>query len=73
MRDKRHAEHIEQWARFVRGGNGWKKVHTEFIDAQFQKAHAFIRRLAKQNGGKEKIIKLYDIKNIKGYKKLLED
>lgn len=71
MRDKTHAEHIKSWAHFVRAGNDWKKIHTEFINAQFEMAHAFLKRLAKEKGGREKIIKLYNIKNIKGYAELL--
>lgn len=70
-RDKTHADHIESWAHFVKTNPNWKKIHTEFINAQFEKANSFIKRLLKQPNGKEKIIKLYKIKNKKGYSKLL--
>ena len=50
----------------MRNSNGeWKKIHSQFINAQFEKANAFYKRLAKQPGGKEKIIKLRGIKNLK--------
>ncbi len=72
MRDKTHMEQVEKWAYYVRDNpNDWKKIHTEFINALFKKQEDFIKRLAKTKGGKEKIIKLYNIKNINGYKKLL--
>ncbi len=72
MRDKSHMEQVERWAIFVREHpTEWKKIHTEFINAQFQKANEFIERLAQQPGGKEKIKKLYNITNPEAYKKLL--
>ena len=65
-------EAVERWANFVKNNpDKWKKVHTEFIDAQFKKSEDFIKRLLKQKDGAEKIIKLYNIKNIKGYQGLL--
>ncbi len=64
--DKQRTEQIHRWAKYDRTSNGeWKKIHTQFINAQFDKANAFYRRLAKQPGGKEKIIKLRGIKNLK--------
>ena len=72
MRDKTHMEQVEKWACYVRDNpNSWKKIHTEFINALFKKHEDFIKRLAKTKEGKQKIIKLYNIKNINGYKKLL--
>lgn len=72
MRDKTHNEFIEYWADYVRTHDDWKKHHTEFINAQFQMNEAFIQRLLKEKGGREKIIKIYDIKNMKGFPKLLK-
>ena len=67
-------EQVEQWARFVKEHpDRWKKIHTDFINAQFTKANDFIKRLAKSPGGKEKIIKAYNIKNVNGYKRLFEE
>ena len=58
------AEQIDRWAKYVRTSNGeWKKQHTLFIDAQIQKANDFYKRLSKQPLGKEKIIKIFGIKN----------
>jgi len=64
MRDPSHMEQIEQWANFVKNNpDKWKKIHTEFIDAQITKALDFIDRLAQTPGGKEKIIRAYNITN----------
>ena len=65
-------ESVERWANFIKSNpDKWKKIHTEFIDAQFEKCYGFLRRLSKQKNGAEKIMKLYNIKNLKGYPKLL--
>jgi hypothetical protein len=62
--DKERMKQIERWAEYVRTSNGeWKKIHSKFINAQFQKANAFYKRLAKQPNGREKIIKLLGLKN----------
>lgn len=62
---------LEKWAEFVKNNpTKWKKLHTEFINAQFEKAYAFMERLSKQPGGKEKLIKLYRIGNLSGYPSL---
>lgn len=70
---KQRTESIEKWAKYIKESNGeWKKIHTEFINSQFQKAEEFIKRLSKKKGGIDKIKKLYKIKNIKGYQDLLK-
>lgn len=67
-------DEIDRWIEYMRKNpSTWKKHHTEFINAQFEKADLFIRRLAKQPGGKKKIIEAYNIKNVKGYPGLLGD
>lgn len=74
MNEKERNERMEaviRWANYVRNNKNWKKEHTKFINAQFEKTYAFIRRLAKQKNGKEKIMKIYGIKNISGYPELL--
>lgn len=71
MRDKIHIEHVEKWANFVKINPDWKKHHTEFINAQFEMAEMFMKRLLKENDGREKVMKLYGIKNVEGYKELL--
>ena len=68
MRDHRHMEHVERWAAFVRENpTKWKKPHTEFINALFEKNQQFVERLLKTPRGKEKLIELYKIKNKEGY------
>ena len=64
-------EAVETWARKVKEGN-WKEEHTEFINSQFKKAESVIKRLSETKEGCEKIVKLYNIKNIKGYSTLLK-
>lgn len=61
-------EQVERWAHFVRDNpTKWKKIHTEFINALFDKHYQFRERLLKTPGGKEKLVKLYGIKNREGY------
>jgi hypothetical protein len=63
---------VERWAIFVRDNpTKWKKIHTKFIDAQFEKQRAFVKRLLKTKDGKEKFFKLYDITNRDGFKELV--
>ena len=57
---------VENWAKYVKTNKGWKNEHTKFINAQFKKHQEIMQKLSK-----EKIIKLYKIKNIKGYPDLL--
>jgi len=67
------SEEIDRWINYMKEHpNGWKKMHTRFIDAQFSKANKFIKRLAKQPDGKAKLINAYKIKNLKGYEGLLK-
>jgi len=67
-----HEDFIERWVKFMKDNpSEWKKHHTEFIDSQFEKANKVIQELSKTKEGKAKIIKMYNIKNIKGYKNLL--
>ena len=67
MRDKTHMQSVERWAVYVKENPGWKKIHTEFIDSQFEKAYSAIERILKTPNGREKIRKIYGIKNAKGY------
>lgn len=66
------SEEIDRWIQYMKDHpDTWKAEHSMFINAQFNKADAFIRRLLKEPNGREKIIKAYNIKNINGYKGLL--
>ena len=59
-----HQEQIERWAIFVKKNpTQWKKIHTEFIDALFDKHEQFRKRLLETPGGKEKLFKLYSVKD----------
>ena len=72
MRDKTHADFIERWADFVKKNpDRWQPILDEFIDSQYNMHDKFIERLRKTEKGREKIIKLYNIKNKRGYEKLL--
>ena len=72
MRDASHEDQIKRWVSFVKNHpSKWKKIHTEFINAQFEKAERMYQKLSKTKKGKEKIIKIFNIKNIKGYPSLL--
>ncbi len=73
MRDKTHGEFIERWASFVRNNppEKWQIILDEFIDAQYDIHQRFLERIRNTKEGREKIIKLYSIKNLNGYKKLL--
>ncbi|MFH1439702.1 MAG: hypothetical protein ABIG89_03990 [Candidatus Woesearchaeota archaeon] len=72
MRDL-HLQSLEKWAHFVRNNpDKWKSIHTKFINAQFEKHREFLKRLLKLPDGEDKIIKLYNIKNISGYPNLLK-
>jgi len=66
------SEEIDRWIVYMRAHpKTWKKIHTQFINAQFEKSERFIKNLLKQPGGREKIIAAYHIKNVDGYKELL--
>ena len=71
MRDKTHIESVEKWAAYVRTHPDWKKIHTQFVNAQLQKAYDAMHKIAKQPNGKKKLKELYGIQNENGYKKLL--
>ena len=67
------SEEIDRWIKYMKENpDKWKKIHTVFINAQFSKANNFIKELIKEPNGKEKIIKAYGIKNLKGYENLLK-
>jgi hypothetical protein len=67
------SEQIIRWANYVKDNpTKWKKTHTKFINAQFDKHRKFNTRLLKTKNGKEKFIKLYNIKNKNSVRKLLE-
>lgn len=63
MRDPTHMEQVERWARHVKEHpTEWKKEHTLFINAVYEKAQQALERLAQQPGGKEKIARLREMR-----------
>ena len=72
MRDKTHDESVERWAEHIKKNPDWKKIHSQFINSQFEKAYSAIKKLSQSKEGREKIKKLYNIKNEKGYLNLLK-
>jgi hypothetical protein len=63
MRDRTHSEHIDRWAVFVKTHprHVWIREVGPLIDAQIIMANAFYERLAKVEGGIEKIRKLRNL------------
>jgi hypothetical protein len=58
MREAVHMQSVESWARFVRDHPAeWKQHHTEFVNAQYDKHAAFLRRLRQESKGKETIVR----------------
>lgn len=63
MRDPTHREHVQRWAAYVKKHpKTWKKIHTGFIDAQYELALGFLQRLARTKGGKKKLERLKALK-----------
>ena len=65
MRDKTHSEQVVRWAEFVKTHprHVWIKEVGPLIDSQIIMANAFYERLAKVEGGMEKIRKLRKLGN----------
>lgn len=73
VRDKSHNDFIERWAGYMREHpDSWKKYHTAFIDAQFEKAYDVIAKILQEKDGEEKLARMYKIKNLKGHPKLFK-
>ena len=65
-------EEIDRWIKFMKENpDKWKKIHTEFINAQFLKSRNFVKKLLKTPNGREKVINAFNIKNVKGYEGLM--
>ncbi len=63
MERKEHREQVIRWANFVKNNPlDWKKRHTEFINALFQKHEEFRERLLQTPEGEAKWQKLIDAK-----------
>lgn len=69
---KNHIDFIQRWVHFMEEHpHQWKKVHTRFVNSQFETHGAFLKKLLEEPDGKDTILALYGIKNLNGYKKLL--
>ena len=63
-RDGSHMEQVVRWAKFVRDNpTTWKKIHTKFINAVFDKERQFRERLLLTPNGKEKLEKLKEMRD----------
>ncbi|MDO8511533.1 MAG: hypothetical protein Q7S55_05205 [Nanoarchaeota archaeon] len=66
-------QQVERWALFVKENpTKWKKIHTDFIDALFEKHDSFRNKLLQTPNGKEKLQQIHNIKNKEGYNWLKE-
>jgi hypothetical protein len=61
-------DQITSWAKFIKQTPSWKKLHTEFVDAQLKNRMRIMTELASKKDGKKKVIELLGIKNVQGYK-----
>lgn len=58
-----HMDQVVRWAKFVRDNpTTWKKIHTEFINAIFEKHEQFVQRLKASPGGEEKVRQLQEMR-----------
>lgn len=58
-----HMDQVMRWAKYVRDNpTTWKKIHTEFIDAIFEKHEQFVQRLKASPGGEEKLRQLQEMR-----------
>ncbi len=63
MKRIEHSEQIQRWANFVRDNpNKWKPIHTEFINAIFEKQDEFLKEMKKTKEGRDKLKKLSALK-----------
>lgn len=60
MRDSTHNDFIERWAKHVKTHPEWKKEHTQFINAQYEKHLQLVKKLSSTTRGKETLKKLYN-------------
>ena len=69
-----HLDQIERWAEFVRQNpSKWKKIHTKFINSLLENQKRVYNELVKSKAGREKIIRIYGIKNIAGFTSLKKE
>lgn len=67
-RDKTHMNSVVRWAKFVKENpTKWQKDHADFINSVYEKAYNAIEKIKLTKNGKEKLKKIYNIKNEKGY------
>ena len=64
---------INSWVEYIKSNEDWKKHHTKFINAQYEKAYQAIKKMKSLRQGENLILEIYKIKNKKGYPKLLKN
>ena len=61
------SEEIDRWVAYMKQNpTTWKQTHTAFINGQFSKQQAFIKRYKKLKGA-QAVLDLYNIQNKRGY------
>lgn len=63
--DPQRMAQIDRWAEYIRTHPDWKIIHTRFINAQFDMAQKFWKRILAQPDGKRRLREIYKIKNPK--------
>jgi hypothetical protein len=59
---KQEMDFVKRWAKYVKENpSKWKKQHTNFINAIYQKHYQWKARILEKPNGKEIIKKLYGI------------
>ena len=66
-----HISQIEEWAKFVRQNpKEWREIHTKFINSIFINQRRIYKKLVSTKEGKNALIKLYGIRNIRDFSDL---
>jgi len=66
-----HISQIEEWAKFVRQNpKEWREIHTKFINSIFINQRRIYKKLVSKKEGKNALIKLYGIRNIRDFSDL---
>jgi len=64
------SQEIADWIAYIKAHpDTWKQEHTDFINAQFDKAYAFIEKIGAEPDGVDRLCTMYGITN----KNLIEE
>jgi hypothetical protein len=57
---------VRYWANYInKHPKTWRKQHNRFINAQVDMANNSLKKFSQEEGGKQKIIEIFKIKNKK--------